>query len=149
MRLAQNQYCSASPNKWKGRDYSWSNFRVVFLFKGLNFLKRLFVQTGIWYFPHFVCGQLTIILQMCIGCKLLDSGWGAQHQVGHHKFILATSVSGIIVLSNIKHWIKISLILFSTYSSFWPFWGKFFLNKIVNFHIWTSYMYRIWDLYRE
>ena len=44
--------------------------------------------------------------------------------------LYSTSVSGIIVLLNTKHWIKISRILFSTDSSFRPFWGKIFRDKI-------------------
>ena len=44
--------------------------------------------------------------------------------------LYSTSVSGIVVLLNTKHWIKISRILFSTDSSFRPFWGKIFRDKI-------------------
>ena len=55
------------------------------------------------------------------------------------------SVSGIIVLLNSKHWIKISRTLVSTDLSFWPFCGKIFRDKNVSFHIWTNYS--IQDLY--
>ena len=49
-----------------------------------------------------------------------------------------TSMSGIIVLLNTKHWIQMSQILVSTDTSFWPFCGKIFLDKIVSFHIWIT-----------
>ena len=39
---------------------------------------------------------------------------------------------------NTKHWIKISQILFSTYSSFRPFWLKLLRDKIVSCHIWVK-----------
>ena len=59
-----------------------------------------------------------------------------------------TSVSRKIVLLNTKHSIIISQTIFSTNSSFWPFCGKIFCNKInVSFHIWTNYS--IQDLYCE
>ena len=58
-----------------------------------------------------------------------------------------TSVSGIIVLLNTKHWIKIFRAIFSTDSSFRPFCGNIFCDKNVSFHIWTNYS--IQDLYRE
>ena len=50
-----------------------------------------------------------------------------------------TSVSGIIVLSNTKHWIKLSRILFSSDLSFLPIWGQIFRENFVSFHIWTNY----------
>ena len=40
-----------------------------------------------------------------------------------------TIVSGIIVLSSTKNWVKIFSILLSTGSSFGPFWGKIFRDK--------------------
>ena len=49
-----------------------------------------------------------------------------------------TSVCGIIVLLNTKHWIKY-LDFFSIESSSRLFWGKTFRKKIVSFHIWTNY----------
>ena len=50
------------------------------------------------------------------------------------------SVSGIIVLLNTKHWLKISQSLFSTKTSFRPFWGNIFRDKIVSFRIRTNYI---------
>ena len=58
-----------------------------------------------------------------------------------------TSVSGIIVLLNTKHWIKIFRTIFSTNSSLRPFCGKIICDKNVSFHIWTNNS--IQDLYRE
>ena len=58
-----------------------------------------------------------------------------------------TNVSGIIVLLNTKHWIKLSRTIFSTDSSFRPFCGKIFRDKNVSSHIWTKYSMH--DLYRE
>ena len=54
------------------------------------------------------------------------------------RSLYLTSVSGIIVLLNTKHWIRIYRISFSTDSSFRPFWGKIFRDKIVIFHICTN-----------
>ena len=50
-----------------------------------------------------------------------------------------TSVSGIIVLLNIKHLIKVPRIILYTDSSFWPFCDKIFRVKIFSFHIGTNY----------
>ena len=58
---------------------------------------------------------------MCIGHELLDSGRGAAITRSY-----PTSVSGIIVLLNTKHWIKISRISFSIDSSFRSIWWKSF-----------------------
>ena len=75
---------------------------------------------------------------MRVGYELLDSGRGAEHRVGYHKLI-----------SNKREWNncfikyqtldKISWILFSTNSTFPPFWGKIFRDKIVSFQFWTNY----------
>ena len=46
------------------------------------------------------------------------------------------SVSGIIVLLNTKHWIKISRTIFSADSSFRPFCGKIFRDK----NVWFPYL---------
>ena len=88
---------------------------------------------------------LTIIPRMRVGYELLDSGRGAKHRAGYHSSY-PTSVSGIIVLLNTKHWIKIFRTIFSTDSSFRLLCGKIFRDKNVSFHIWTNYS--IQDLYR-
>ena len=38
-----------------------------------------------------------------------------------------------------KHWIKMYRVLFSTDSSFQPYSGEIFRDKIVSFHIWINY----------
>ena len=72
-------------------------------------------QVAVLAAPSLTSGwlYLTIIPRTCVGYELRTS-----------SAIISsypTSVSGIIVLLNTKHWINISLILFSTGSSFWLF----------------------------
>ena len=87
---------------------------------------------------------------MYIGYKLLDSGQGVEHQVSYNTCAYPTSVHGIIVLFNSKQWIKISQMLFSTNSSFWPFERNIFPDKIVSFHNCIKYKKnRIYTVSRE
>ena len=57
-----------------------------------------------------------------------------------HTSLYPTSMGGIVVFLNTKHWIKIFHKLFSADSSFRAFSGNIFYDKNVIFHIWIYTM---------
>ena len=61
----------------------------------------------------------------------------------------STSVSGIIVSLNTKHWIKIYRTIFSTDSSFRPFCGKIFMIKMLVSIFGQTTVYKIYTVSRE
>ena len=65
--------------------------------------------------------------------------------IGSHP----TSVGGVIVLLNTKHWIKVSRILFSTDSSFGHFVGNFSVIKLSVSIFGQTTGYRICTVSRE
>ena len=60
-----------------------------------------------------------------------------------------TSVSGMIVILNTKHWIKICRTIFSTDSSFRPFCGKISVIKMLVSIFGQTTVYKIYTVSRE
>ena len=89
---------------------------------------------------------LTIIPRTRVEYELLDSGRGAKHRVGYHKFISNKrewnncSFKYQTLDKNISNYIFYRL-------EFSAILWKIFCDKNVSFHIWTNYS--IQDLYRE
>ena len=109
------------------------------------------IRPDVWidvYMQIRVGVYLTIIPRMRVRYELLDSGRGAEHRVGFHKLIWNKrewSISYIkyqTLNKNISN-------LFSTYSSFRPFWGKFSVIKLPVSIFGQTIGYRIYTVSKE
>ena len=72
-----------------------------------------------------------------------------EHRVGYHKLPYPTSVSGIIVLLNTRHWTKISRITFPATRVFGHFEGTFSEIKLSVSVFGQTTGYRIYTVSRE